>query len=302
MKTILPPYLKEGDIIAITCPAGFMPSEKAATCIQAFQQWGFHVLAGKTLGSKSENYFSGTDDERREELQSMLDDKSIKAILFARGGYGITRIIDDLSFKKFKNNPKWLIGFSDITVLHCHLLSNLRIASIHGPMAAAFNAGENDFIHTLHAAIIGDKAHYTCETHPYNKTGIATGKLVGGNLALLAHVIGTRSDFETKDRILFIEDIGEYLYNADRMLYQLKRSGKFDKLAGLIIGGFTEMKDTERFFGKTIFEIIREVIAEFHFPVCYNFPVSHGVENVALKIGVEYNILITNIRTELKEL
>lgn len=302
MKIILPPYLKEGDIIGITCPAGFMQAEKAAACIKTLQQWGFHVLAGKTLGSNSENFFSGTDEERLEELQSMLDDKSIKAILFGRGGYGMTRIIDNISFKKFRKNPKWLIGFSDITILHCHVLSNFKIASIHGPMAAAFNAGENDFIHTLHESIIGDKTYYTCEAHAYNKTGSATGKLVGGNLALLAHIIGTPSDFETKDSILFIEDIGEYLYNADRMLHQLKRSGKFDKLAGMIVGGFTDMKDTERLFGKTIHDILREIFAGFDFPVCFNFPVSHGIENVALKIGAEYNLLITNSRTELKEL
>ncbi|HMJ48422.1 MAG TPA: LD-carboxypeptidase [Ferruginibacter sp.] len=301
MKTILPPYLKAGNTIAITCPAGYMNAENAARCIGTLTQWGFKIIAGKTLGSKSENYFSGSDEERRNELQHMLDDKGIHAILFGRGGYGMTRIIDTLDFKKFKKNPKWLIGFSDITVLHCHLYSNLAIASIHGPMAAAFNADENDSLRSLHSAIMGERAYYSYEPHEFNKQGVATGKLVGGNLALLAHVIGTSSDFETKNRILFLEDIGEYLYNADRMLYQLKRNGKFDKLAGLVIGGFTDMKDTERFFGKTIFEIIREIISEFDFPVCYNFPVSHGEANMALKIGVEYNLLVSNTVTTLEE-
>ena len=301
MKTILPRYLKDGDTIAITCPAGYMHADNAAACIDMLQQWGLKVVVGKTLGSRSENYFSGTDEERRDELQSLLDDRAIKAILFGRGGYGMTRIIDQLNFKKFRKNPKWLIGFSDITILHCHLFSNLNISSIHGPMAAAFNSGENEYIRSLREAISGRKAKISCEPHAFNKDGIANGKLVGGNLALLAHVIGTSSDFETKNRILFIEDIGEYLYNADRMLYQLKRSGKFKKLAGLVIGGFTDMKDTERFFGKTIYEIIRDVTCEYNFPVCYNFPVSHGKENFALKIGVEYTLLVSNTGTTLEE-
>ena len=301
MKLILPPYLKAGNTIAITCPAGYMQAENAATCINILEQWGLKVVVGKTLGSKSENYFSGTDEERREELQSMLDNKAINAILFGRGGYGMTRIIDKLNFKKFKKNPKWLIGFSDITIMHCHLNSNFKIASVHGPMAAAFKDGENVYIRSLYDAVFGNKGTYSCEPHSFNKQGIATGKLIGGNLALLAHVIGTSSDFETKNRILFIEDIGEYLYNADRMLYQLKRSGKFQHLAGLVFGGFTDMKDTERFFGKDIYEIIRDVTLEYDFPVCYNFPVSHGQENFALKIGVEYNLVVSNTSTTLKE-
>jgi muramoyltetrapeptide carboxypeptidase len=301
MKTIFPPYLKKGDTIAITCPAGYMPAENAAECIKALEHWGFRVVAGKTLGSKSENYFSGTDEERRAELQYFLDDKSISAILFGRGGYGMTRIIDKLDFKKFRKRPKWLIGFSDITIMHCHLLSNYSISSIHGPMAAAFRAGENENTFSLQKAISGYKNTYTSIHHNFNKPGAATGKLIGGNLALLAHVIGTRSDFETKNKILFIEDIGEYLYNADRMLYQLKRSGKFDRIAGLIIGGFTDMKDTERFFGKDIYEIIKEVVEQFDFPVCYDFPVSHGDANVALKIGAEHSLLVSGTGAELIE-
>lgn len=300
----IPPYLKKGDCIGITCPAGYMSLEKAASCIETLQQWGFDVMVGKTLGSSSDNYFSGTDEERANELQAMLDDPSINAILFGRGGYGMSRIIDQLDFKKFKKNPKWLIGFSDITVIHTHLFKNYKIASMHAPMAAAFNNGRKDnvFIESLHKAITGKKALHTCEPHTFNRKGNAKGKLIGGNLALLAHVIGTASDFETKKNILFIEDVGEYIYNIDRMLYQLKRSGKFDKLSGLIIGGFTGMKDTERPFGKTIDEVIKAVTETFDFPVCFNFPVSHDTENVALKIGVEYQLKVTAKKTTLKEL
>ena len=304
MKIKFPPYLKKGDTICITCPAGYMAAEKAATCIATLQSWGYNVSAGKTLGSASQNYFSGTDEERCTELQAMLDDKSINAILFGRGGYGMSRIIDKLDFKKFKKNPKWLIGFSDITVIHTHLYSKYKIASLHAPMAAAFNDGENtnEYIFSLKNNLEGKKAKYKCAIHPFNKQGSATSKLIGGNLSLLTHVIGTASDFETKNCILFIEDIGEYLYNIDRMLLQLKRCGKLDKISGLIVGGFTDMKDTERPFGKTMDEIIKDAIAEYDFPVCFNFPVSHGKENFALKIGAEYNLLVKNKVVVLQEL
>lgn len=281
-----------------------MPAEKAAVCISSLQDWGYEVMIGKTLGSQSENYFSGTDEERTDELQAMLDDKSIHAILFGRGGYGMGRIIDNLDFSKFKKHPKWLIGFSDITVLHCHLLNKLKIACIHGPMAAAFNNREqfDEYPGSLRNLLQGEKTVYSCAPHEFNKHGKASGILVGGNLALLAHVTGTPSDLDTKNRILFIEDTGEYLYNVDRMLYQLKRSGKFDKLAGLIIGGFTDMKDTERPFGKTVTQVIREITDEYDFPVCFNFPVSHGKENVALKIGGTYQLKVTGKKTVLSKI
>ena len=295
------PYLTKGDTIAITCPAGYMPLEKAQTCINTLQEWGYKVQVGKTLGSASATYFSGTDEERAAELQSMLDDPAIDAILFGRGGYGMGRIIDRLNFKKFRKKPKWIIGFSDITVLQTHLFSQYKIASLHAPMAAAFNDGgaDTEFVQSLRKALAGKKATYRCATHASNHAGTATGELVGGNLALLTHVIGTDSDFKTKDNILFVEDIGEYLYNADRMLYQLKRSGKLTTLAGLIFGGFTDMKDTERPFGKTMDVDISQ---DLNIPVCLNFPVSHGTENVALKIGVEYNLVVGKNQVVLKEL
>jgi muramoyltetrapeptide carboxypeptidase len=298
-----PPYLKNGNCIGITCPAGYMAAEKAQTCIATLQSWGYEVMVGKTLGSSSDNYFSGTDEERRDELQAMMDDDSIHAILCGRGGYGMGRIIDGLDFKKFKKKPKWIIGFSDITVLHCHLNRNFKIAGIHAPMAAAFNDGgaENEYVQSLKKMLTGKKNNYTVPAHPLNKPGKASGELVGGNLTLLTNMIGTPSEIDTKNKILFIEDIGEYIYSSDRLMYQLKRTGKLDKLAGLVIGGFTDMKDTDRPFGKTIYESITHVLGEYNYPVCFDFPVSHNKENYALKVGGEYSFQVTRNNTRLKE-
>ena len=299
----IPPYLKKGDKIGIVAPAGFMTLEKMTTCIETLGSWGYEVELGKTTYSESTNYFSGTDEERLNDLQAMLDNKDIKAILCARGGYGISRIIDDLSFKKFTKHPKWIIGFSDITVLHAHLYSNYKIASLHAPMAAAFNDGEaeNIYIHSLQNALEGKSAEYECKGHPFNNPGKAEGILVGGNLSLLAHITGTPSQVNMKNKILFLEDVGEYLYNVDRMLIQLKRSGQLRKLAGLVIGGFTESKDTERPFGKSVYEIIHEQVKEFDYPISFGFPVSHDKENYALKIGAPYKLLVEPERTVLSE-
>ena len=300
--TIIPPYLKKGDTIGITCPSGYMNANKVDSCINKLQQWGFDVMVGKTVGGNSKNYFSASDEDKIDELQAMLDDNNIQAILFGRGGYGMSRIIDKINFKKFKKNPKWLIGFSDITVLHCHLFSKFHVASIHGPMAGAFNTNNATTIDALHKTITGKKINYSCESHYLNRLGETTGDLIGGNLALISNVIGTQSDINTKNKILFIEDIGELLYSADRMLQQLKRSNKLSNLAGLIVGGFTDMKDTERPFGKTIEEIVKEIVNEFEYPVCFGFPISHEDVNLSVKIGVPYQLKITNKKTTLKEM
>lgn len=299
-----PPYLKKGDAIGLVCPAGYMSSQKVAECIRVLQEeWGYHVKVGTTVGSDSTTYFSGTDEERLTDFQQMLDDDEINAVLCARGGYGTTRIIDKIDFKKFKKHPKWIIGYSDITLLHCHLYSNYYISSLHAPMASAFNdAGYvNRFVQSLRDAMEGKKAKYVTETHEFNKKGEAIGEVVGGNLSMLVHAIGTDSDIKTKGRILFIEDIGEYSYNIDRMFYQLKRSGKLKNLAGLIIGGFTQMKDTERPFGQTVYEIIKDIVNEYEYPVCFNFPVSHDKENYALKIGVGYKLKVTKSKVTVEE-
>ena len=299
----IPPYLKPGDTIGIVVPAGYMPFDKMQTCIETLQSWGYKVHTGSTVHSASINYFSGSDEERLADLQQMLDDKHLSAILCARGGYGISRIIDDLSFKRFKKHPKWLIGFSDITVLHAHLYSKHKIASLHAPMAAAFNDGEfsNPYVQSLRNVLEGKPIEYACEGHEFNNPGKAQGEMVGGNLTLLAHLIGTKSDVNTKNKILFLEDVGEYLYNIDRMLLQLKRSGKFSKLVGLVVGGFTDNKDTERPFGKTAYEIIYDQVKLLDIPVSFGFPVSHSKENYALKVGLEYELNISMDDTVLKE-
>lgn len=301
--TKTPPYLNKGDTIGIICPSGFMPMDTAHTCVRTLQAWGYQVKTGSTMESHSGNYFSGTDKERLDDLQRMMDDDNINAILCARGGYGFGRIIDQVDFSSFKKKPKWIIGFSDITVLHSHLYANYKIASMHAPMAAAFNADEhhNIYIESLQKAIAGGKARYECSPHVFNRQGKAVGELVGGNLTLIAHLTGTPSDIKTKGKILFLEDVGEYLYNIDRMLYQLKRAGMLDKLAALIVGGFTDSKDTERPFGKTVYEIIHDIVKDYDYPVCFNFPVSHEKENYAMKIGMEYKLKVETEKVILKE-
>jgi muramoyltetrapeptide carboxypeptidase len=279
-----------------------MPYEKAATAIETLSGWGFKILKGKTLGNQFD-YFSGTDDERLHDLQQMMDNKSIKAIFCARGGYGLSRIIDQLDFKKFMKNPKWIIGFSDITIFQCHLLSKYKIASLHAPMAAAFNDGEsgNKYILSMHQALLGRKANYAVPGNLLNRNGVDSGILIGGNLSMLAHAVGTLSDINTNNKILFIEDVGEYVYNVDRMMQQLKRSGKLPNLKGLIVGKFTEMKDTTIPFGQSVEEVIKDIVTDFDYPVCFNFPVSHSKENYALKIGCKYELVISSSEVLLKE-
>lgn len=236
--------------------------------------------------------------------KKMMDDKHIHAILCGRGGYGMGRIIDRLNFKKFERNPKWVIGFSDITVLHAHLNRVYGIASIHGPMAAAFNEGgdENPYLQSLKAMLLGEKALYTASANSLNQTGSAKGRLLGGNLSLIAHLTGTPSAYKTKGKLLFLEDVGEQLYNIDRMAHQLKRAGLLDDLAGLILGGFTENKDTDRPFGQTVIEIFRHLLKDAAYPVCFDFPVSHDKENLALKVGGRYHLSVQPEGVELKEL
>ncbi len=303
MSVIIPPYLKEGDKIGILCPSGYMPYEKAQTAIIVLKEWGYEVITGSTLGNQY-NYFSGTDEHRLNDMQQMLDNKTIKAILCARGGYGLGRIIDNLSFKRFLKNPKWIIGFSDITILHLHLYSYYKIASVHAPMAAAFNdeGYKNSFVKSVKNVLAGDKIDYQCAIHHFNRKGNASGTLIGGNLSLITHLLGTSSDIKTVGKIFFIEDVGEYIYNLDRMLYQLKRAGKLKHISALIVGGFTDMKDTTIPFGQTAEEIIKEAVSEYDYPVCFNFPVGHQVENYALKIGVKYKISVGKRQASLQEL
>ncbi len=281
-----PPYLKSGSTIGITCPAGFLPLEKALECAAILEQNGFRVKMGQTAGAEH-FYFSGNDAARRADLQAMLDDPQIDAILMGRGGYGLSRIIDDLDWRFFCQQPKWIWGFSDITVLHSHIRQNLGIATLHGPMCAAFRSETKDAPHiraTLDA-LAGEDLLYQTEPHAINRAGMAEGILTGGNLAMLAHLTGSPSQADTDGKILFIEDIGEYRYNLDRMLLNLKRSGQLRHLAGLIVGDFTDCQDTTRPFGQEVEAIIADKVAGYGYPVLAGLPAGHGDINFPLRLG-----------------
>jgi len=254
---IQPQNLQPGDIIGMVCPAGTIPVEKVQKCVETLTEWGYQVRLGKTVGGKHFT-FSGTDQERTADLQEMLDDKTVKAVLCGRGGYGLSRIIDQLDFTAFKQNPKWVIGFSDITVLHAGLQKQ-GYMSIHGPMAAAFNKGPDGepYINAIKDILQGQKTKYKAAAHIYNKTGEITAPIIGGNLCLIAHLIGSSNSLDTKGKILFIEDIGEFHYNLDRMVLQMKKAGLFEALAGLVVGGFSDMRDDATDIGAGAFEIIQ---------------------------------------------
>jgi muramoyltetrapeptide carboxypeptidase len=306
----LPPYLKKGDRIGITCPAGFILPEDIVSAVEKLQEWGFEVVLGNTIG-KRDFTFGGTDEERKNDLQQMLDDKKLKAILCARGGYGAVRIVDDLNFKKFVAAPKWVIGFSDITILHNHINRNYGIATLHSKMCNSFPSDwtkaepiQIETIESIRKCLVGEKMQYEALPNNNNKLGKATGILVGGNLKTIESLAGSKSDLNTAGKILFVEDTGEYLYSIDRMFWNLKRSGKLDKLAGLIIGGFKIKKeDTEaEAFGKTVEEIVMQKVMEFKYPVCFDFPVGHQKNNYALKCGVRHQLIIASTNSLLKEI
>ncbi len=301
--TTNPSYLQKDDTIGLVCRAGYMAVEKIETCVRVLQDWGYRVKVGSTLGKEAVNYFSGTDEERLEDFQQMLDNDEVKAILCARGGYGTSRIIDRLDFKRFTENPKWIIGYSDVTVLLSHIYRNYKITSLHAPMAAAFNdeGYKNEFVLSLKDALEGKKIKYTIDIHELNRKGEAIGELTGGNLSMLTHLIGSSSESKTRGRILFIEDVGEYYYKIDRMMMQLKRAGKLENLAGLIIGGFTDMQDTNLKFGQDVYSLIFDKIKEFDYPVCFNFPVGHQTNNYALKTGAGFKLKVGKNKVVLEE-
>ncbi|MES2432149.1 MAG: LD-carboxypeptidase [Bacteroidota bacterium] len=293
----VPAYLKQGDVIGITSPSGYITLEDIQPAIDKLKEWGYNVLVGRTIG-KRDFTFGGTDEDRLDDLQSMLYDNDIKAILCARGGYGLVRIIDKIDFTKFKKRPKWIIGFSDVTTLHCHINKNFGIATIHSKMCNSFpsnwsKADESQklSIHTIRMCLTNEKIHYAILPNAKNKFGNVSGILVGGNLRNIETLSGTKSDLITKNKILFLEDTGEYLYNIDRMLWNLKRTGKLAHLKALLIGGFkTKPDDVGEEFGKTIEEIVLEKVEEYNYPVCFNFPVGHQKENFALKCGVQHKL------------
>ena len=306
----IPPYLKKGDIIGITCPAGFITLEDIQPAILKLKEWGFEIKIGSTVGKKDFT-LGGTDEERLQDFQQMLDDKTVKAIMCARGGYGAVRIIDGIDFKKFIVHPKWIIGFSDVTVIHSHLNKNYGIASIHSKMCNSFPKDwskaeplQIETIESIQKCLTGEKMVYKAVPNEKNKRGIAEGVLTGGNLKTIETLAGSKSDINTDGKILFVEDTGEYLYSIDRMFWNLKRTGKLNKLKALIIGGFKAKpaEDPADEFGKNLHEIVLEKVKEFNYPVCFDFPVGHQKDNFALKCGIKHSLSVQLNECSLKEI
>jgi muramoyltetrapeptide carboxypeptidase len=295
-----PPYLKPGAVIGITCPAGFMMPQELQPAVETITGWGFNIRLGNTVGRRDFS-FGGTDSERLADLQQMLDDPSIHAILCARGGYGAVHLVDKLDFTKFVARPKWIVGFSDVTVLHSHISRNFRIATIHSKMCNSFpdssqkvEPGQIESIVSIRHALTGKTIDYPVLPDPANRAGTGEGILTGGNLKTLESLAGSRSDIQTAGKILFLEDTGEYLYSIDRMFYGLRRTGKLERLAGLLIGGFKiKQDDPGDEFGRSIYNIVQEQVRDFNYPVCFNFPVGHQKSNFALKCGVNYRLSVT---------
>lgn len=293
--------LVPGSVIGITCPSGYVAPERIQYCTEVLQRWGYKVVPGKTVGNGN-NYFAGTDTERMADMQAMLDDDGIDAILMGRGGYGMSRIIDGLDFTRFVKRPKWLCGFSDITVLHNHVHARYGIPTLHSPMCGHFKpeTEHEPYLLTLKNALAGGDLRYAAPACAYNRAGVATGILTGGNLSLLAHLTGSMSEVDTDGKLLFIEDLDEHLYHIDRMLVHLKRAGKLKKLAGLIVGGFTDMKDTERPFGQTVEELIWDKVKEYDYPVCFGFPCGHQDVNYTLTLGAQHVLQVSALGSTLE--
>jgi muramoyltetrapeptide carboxypeptidase len=296
----VPPYLSPGAVVGITSPAGFITPDELKPAMQVLQSWGYKLRLGTTIG-KRHGTFGGTDAERLADLQQMLDEPTIHAILCARGGYGVVRIVDGLDWTAFKKMPKWVIGFSDISVLHQHIHARCRVASLHSKMTNSFPDDwsraepiQVQTIASIHEALSGKRMQYTAAPNPCNKRGTAEGVLIGGNLKTMESLAGTASDIDTEGKILFVEDTGEYLYSIDRMFWNLARTGKLNNLAGLVVGGFkVRPDDPGEEFGKTVPEIVLEKIKEYPYPVVFDFPVGHQRANFALKCGVRHRLHVT---------
>src|ERR1019366_2108550 len=283
-------YLKKGDKIGIVACARKISPKEINPAIEIFKKWGLQVVLSENLFN-SAHQFSGTDEERTEDLQTMLNDASVKAVISARGGYGTMRIIDKINFTEFKKHPKWIIGYSDITVLHSHI-HNFGIETLHATMPVNFTKNA-EALESLRKALFGENLNYEVEGHPLNRKGNAEAELIGGNLSLLYALTGSISDLDTKGKILFIEDLDESLYHIDRMMMNLKRAGKLSHLAGLVVGGMIDMKDNTIPFGKTANEIILDAVKEYNYPVCFNFPAGHVDKNFALFFGRKIKLEIS---------
>lgn len=275
-----PPKLSPGDKIAIIATARKISPDEIKAAVDILQKWGFETVFGRNL-FREYYQFAGTDKERTGDLQWAFDDESVKAVLCARGGYGSVKIIDNIDFTKFIQKPKWIIGYSDVTVLHSHISKNYKIETLHATMPISFpqNGEENSALITLKKALTDEPIKYSFPGHPLNRTGDAQGVLTGGNLSILYSLSGTESDINTDGKIIFIEDLDEYLYHIDRMMMNMKRSGKLANLAGLIVGGMSDMNDNTVPYGKTAEEIVSDAVAEYNYPVCFQFPAGHIADN-----------------------
>ena len=286
-QLIQPEYLKSGDTISIIAPSGVLNNfdNKITKAINIFKSWGLNVVIGNHIFDKN-GHFAGTDKNREKDFQKALDNKNIKAIWCARGGYGAVRIIDNLNFDSYLKNPKWIIGFSDITVIH-NKLNLLNSESIHAMMITGFEDIDqnNDSLSKLKTVLFGDNLSYSINSNKNNKTGKSEGILVGGNLTLIQSTIGSKTELKMKDKILFIEEIGEYAYHIDRMLHSLKRADYFENCKGLIVGQISDVKKNTTDFGKSINEIILDILDEYNFPIMFDFPAGHEKTNFPIILG-----------------
>jgi len=288
---IFPPVIKTDSKIRIVSPAGKVEEKYVLPAANWLKKQGYKIELGKHVFDKHFQ-FAGTDEQRLEDLQIALADPECDAIICSRGGYGTVRIIDKLDFSEFKKNPKWLVGFSDITILHS-CLSNLEFATIQGVMPKYFLdavGNPTESLNSLMNLLEGKKIEYSISSNKFNRKGIVSAELVGGNLSIISSLQGTKYEVETNGKILFLEDVDEFLYHSDRMIYQLKLAGKLDNLAGLVLGDFSEMKDNKSSFGKTIHEIIFDAVKDFDYPVCFGFPAGHGKKNLALAFGAKWSL------------
>jgi muramoyltetrapeptide carboxypeptidase len=287
----IPPSIKPGDKIRIVSPAGKVSEKHVFPAVEWLQKQGYKVELGKHVFA-SHFQFAGTDQQRLDDLQTALDDRETAAIICSRGGYGTVRIIRQIDFSKFVENPKWLVGFSDITILHS-CLNSRGVATIHGVMPQYFfdnDGAPSENLKSLMQLLTGERVSYSFKNGETNRSGKVNGELVGGNLSIISSMQGTPCELKTDGKILFLEDIDEFLYHTDRMVHQLKLSGKLDNLAGLVLGDFTEMKDNESPFGKSIHEIIMDALQEFDYPVCFGFPAGHDKKNLALAFGLNWEL------------
>lgn len=289
-----PKTLAQNDFIGVLAPAGKIKKDSLPIAISVLETWGLRVKSGKHIFSEAHGYFSGTDDERFQDFQEMLDDPKLGAIICARGGYGTTRIIDRLDFTHFLKYPKWIVGFSDVTALHLKLYQ-LDFESIHSAMPIQFPKPEHkESIESLRKILFGEGVSLDAKPSAFNRFGAVSGQVIGGNLSLLVDSLSTITEIETSGKILIIEEVGEYRYKLDRMFTQLKRAGKLDQLAGLIIGHMTDIHDTEVSFGQTVEEIILDKTKDHPYPVAFNFPIGHEAPNLAWRHGAKGTLNVSN--------